>query len=846
MHAFHEYISKQLSDLLKKKRVIVFYDPREEFAPFIDELPILKEDDGFVVRTEIQGVPARIGRFKGSFFGLRAAIEPFSGYDQPEPLLLYVPGVIRDRKGSILMELEKAGDTWEPALKRLARNILSQKYTEGVIDGMLAPESITYRDIVAFLDQNGDEEPPSILKLIFGGVSDGISLLAAWLANDQRDGAIEEKEAAPELYALISSRLGLKIPPEAPLATAREKTARYVLVNELRSDLDTEPPASISMIPVCSTKEHQERVRKLTEKLRKEHADIYTGLADTVEAELGLAQASLDPSGLGSIDTFRFEERLLLRLCGEYTAGREYEAAIRLVNDRGSCFWVDRDVSRQAQWESCRLMAELGLQVEAGKLALSKCGLKAEAWVKAYAAEDGWYRADMIHRNLETWVSRMDSEPEADKALGIVRRDYEELLAGMADGFSKALRESHWSVPNALHQMQVYSEVVQPGGGRAAFFLVDAMRFEMGVELARMLSGAQELTVKPAISALPTITPIGMAALLPGASGSFSVVAHKDRLASRIEGSTVASSTERMKLFKSKVPDMVEMTLGKVLESSPGRLAKAVGDSSLVVVRSQEIDALGEGGDDWMARQVMDTVVPNIARAIRKLAACGIGRFVITADHGYQFSLLKGEDMRMDSPGGATLEIHRRCWAGHGGVTPPGAVRVSGAELGYDTDLDFIFPVGLAVFKCSGGLRYHHGGTSLQELVVPVVSLRLAASAPQKGHAATVKILNCPQIITNRAFIIQIACDPHIFQLDALTLRVVLISGSEQVGVTGMADKATLDRSTGCITLKPGEKVSVGLMLRADGCEKLRVVVQDPVSDAVLAQSDELPVKLGI
>jgi hypothetical protein len=35
-------------------------------------------------------------------------------------------------------------------------------------------------------------------------------------------------------------------------------------------------------------------------------------------------------------------------------------------------------------------------------------------------------------------------------------------------------------------------------------------------------------------------------------------------------------------------------------------------------------------------------------------------------------------------------------------------------------------------------------------------------------------------------------------------------------------------------------------MLQKNDCERLRVVVQDPETDAVLAQSDELPVKLGI
>jgi hypothetical protein len=36
------------------------------------------------------------------------------------------------------------------------------------------------------------------------------------------------------------------------------------------------------------------------------------------------------------------------------------------------------------------------------------------------------------------------------------------------------------------------------------------------------------------------------------------------------------------------------------------------------------------------------------------------------------------------------------------------------------------------------------------------------------------------------------------------------------------------------------------LMLTRDDCRTVRVVVQDPATDAVLEQSEELPVRLGI
>jgi hypothetical protein len=92
----------------------------------------------------------------------------------------------------------------------------------------------------------------------------------------------------------------------------------------------------------------------------------------------------------------------------------------------------------------------------------------------------------------------------------------------------------------------------------------------------------------------------------------------------------------------------------------------------------------------------MDTVIDNLARAIRKLAAAGIEHFVLTADHGHLFFPSdRDESMRIDAPGGNEIDLHRRCWIGHGGATPAGCVRVTASALGYDSDLDFVFPLGI-------------------------------------------------------------------------------------------------------------------------------------------------------
>ena len=846
MNPLHSYLCQRLDGLLAKHRIVVFYDPRSEFLSFFnDELEVVGLSGCGLPRVLIQERLTYLARFEGSLLALRDAVEPIAGLAKPDPLLLYLPGVERDRQMSVLMELDKAGTTYEPQLNRLARHVLLKQFTDGQIDVMLRPQ-VSYADIVALLQQSQDGAPTSVLRTLFSGAQSE-TLLSRWLADTSLDASIDAKGALPELLQLIESRLGLALPTSTSITAARDKTLRYLLVNEFRADLQAEPPASLSHVPEPALKEQAERLRSVAGDLRTHHANSYAALADQLETSLGLAAAGIEAAHLGSIDTFRFEEQALLTYVGETIAAKDYTKALAVVAGRSRSFWVDRQVSRQAQWEACRLMAELGQQIEQVRPALAKAPNAASQWVELYSADDGWFLVDALQRRLETWVARMDDDPEHTVALECLRRDHEELLKRMADGFTTALRHGGWSVGKVLPQARIHPEVVQTMPGRVAYVVVDAMRYEMGAELARHLDGARDLTLRPSIAALPTITTVGMAALLPGASASFSLDEVQGRLAACIDGSAIPALNERLKYLKARVPGVVDLPLGRLLSLSAGKLQSTVAEAALVLVRSQEIDALGENVDELTARSAMESVIGNVARAIRKLAKAGIESFVITADHGHQFSIRKDDDMKTDNPGGNTLELHRRCWIGHGGSTPPGTVRVSGSELGYDTDLDFVFPTGLGVFKAGGGLSFHHGSVSLQELVIPVLSLRIPSQSSAAGAAgADLQLYGLPEAITNRTFGVRLLLAGDLFEAAEVPLRVVLLADGEQVGQAGMAIGARLDRDTGLLHLTRNFEASVGLMLLRDDCTSVRVVVVDPLTDAELAQSAALPVSLAM
>jgi hypothetical protein len=850
MHTLHDYVARQLADKIKARRIVVWYDERGEFAPFVNELRGGPRAGFEPAPVSVGGSGARLLEFAGSMFELRAAVEPLACGDAPENVVVYLPGCARDKHGSVLMELEKAGATWEPQLKQLAKNVLLQKYTLGQVDEMLPFErKVTYEDLARAAAGGAGAEPPSILKSIFHDASGNDALLAAWLVSDKRDAEIVQKDASPELLKLIRARLGLDLDAKTDLAKQRAITLRYVLAGEFRSDLSCDPPASLDGVPRPPAKDEAAAVRELARRLRTSSAEAYAPIADQLEKELGLANAKLDAAALGSIDTFRFEERALLSRAGGLISAGRFEEALSLVTAREHSFWLDRDVERKAQWEACRRMAELGQVAAQVMAALSKAPADARAWVDAYVAADGWHRLDQVQRRMEAWVAKLAEEPD-ERPLGIVRRAYDDVCHALAEGFASALVKAKWALPGAPHQTDVFGEFVGGHVTPVAYFLVDALRFEMGTELRERLPANSEVTVRHAVGSLPSITPIGMAALQPGAASSFSVVEEGGKLGARIDAAFLPDVVARRKFAAAKVPTLVDLGLDELLGLSSAMLKKRVEGAKVVVVRSQEIDHAGEAGFIFQARQVMDTVIDNLARAIRKLAAAGVSAAVVTADHGHLFfGTERDESMRIDSPGGDTVELHRRCWIGRGGSTPASCIRVSGAALGYATDLDFVFPKGAGVFKAGGALAFVHGGPSLQELIIPVISVRTKVEETGKTKSKALSVTGLPARVTNRIFTATMQQGEQNLALFAspTVVRPFLTAAGRQVGAVGMAIDAQLDQATGCVTIQPGKSATVAFQLSDDSVKSVRVVVLDPATDAELYRSPEdLAVQLGV
>ena len=100
---------------------------------------------------------------------------------------------------------------------------------------------------------------------------------------------------------------------------------------------------------------------------------------------------------------------------------------------------------------------------------------------------------------------------------------------------------------------------------------------------------------------------------------------------------------------------------------------------------------------------------------------------IITADHGFLFQQEPVyENDRSNFPAADNMSIKKRRFAMGNNIKTESGVKIFSAnQLGLEGEWDAAFPLGLNRFPKSGsGNRFVHGGTSLQEIVIPVIRLK--------------------------------------------------------------------------------------------------------------------------
>ncbi|QDT24364.1 PglZ domain-containing protein [Gimesia chilikensis] len=806
-----QLIAKQVDD----KGLVVWYDPEKAYDAAVAELTLPN---------------TTVAHYEGSFLQLRKEIDHLLNDGQPPRLVVYVP-VEREKTYSALIELDCAGIVMQPRqqppacntrLSVLARNALKPILGEdqvGEIERQVESGKLSLADLNSLAEQ-GIDISTGVLKLIFDSANPQ-EVALAFLHSDQHDEEVGKKDAQKELRHLLQISFDIELPAADALSNWRLQLSRHVLLTDLLTVLNKQVPVSLSSVPVANSNGGIDACIRLARTWRndREVRDSYVTVANKVEQELGLDQLEFPVEPLTENETFPCIERALLIHVESELLKSATSDLLELAEYRLSRFWADVVPAIQARWALISSSAEVLVEADRVGKALKNAPTTVPALVRAYADDDEpWCLLDTHHRHMESRKYNFEFAASNDhhgleKLITKAEQRYTEVGSELAKHFITQFSKAKHPIKGLLRQRDIFEKQVKPllGEGKVAYVWVDALRFEMARGLCRLLSDDFKLEVQPAIGTMPTITEIGMAALLPKAHESAKVVSvGGGKLALEIDGKVIKNRKDRVAFLKEHAGVKVfDTKLDDLLPKPAKKVRDGIQNADLILITSQEIDELGEADNMSQARLQIDGVLSHLRRGVRILADQGIKTIVLVADHGHLFADEIGEDMKIEAPGGKAEDLHRRVWVGSGGTSEPSYLRTSLTSLGIESEFDIATPWTFAVFKSKGGGRaYFHGGLSPQELIVPMVVLHSTAKPSVQTTGIQWTLTPGTAKLTTRFFSVQIAgsqSESSLFGFEPPKIRIELRASKKCVSLPVSASYGFED-ATGEVNLKISEE----------------------------------------
>ena len=851
-------IAKQVND----HGLVVWYDPDGVYA---DAFSVLDLPDTTLLR------------YTDSLLRLRWEIDQkhlLDGEEAPR-MVVYVP-MAQDQSHHALIELEAAGVIMQPGQQPPARNTRLAVVARNALKGVLGEDTaahvekqteagkLTLDDLDSLADKGG-EISKGVIALIFGtGNPQEVAL--SFLDNDHLDESITKKDAKGELVELLRRDFGFDAPDGVGLEDLRQRLARHVLMTDFISGLGEVVPQELSSVPVASTPATTAACADVARawRMRRDRRESYVAAACRVEQEFNMAALTFEPEGMVNVETFSAIERALVRYSENRLLKQTDGDMLTLAESRLSRFWCDAEPKLQARWALVASAAEVLLEADRVEQALKKAPSSVTGMIKEYAeVADPWCLLDTHHRHMESrWYNfepQGDDHDSIEKLVIQARRRYVAVGSEMAHQFLKHLMANPPD-KSVARQCEVFENHVKPflGEKKTAYMWVDALRFEMGRELGRLLREDFEVDLQPALAAVPTVTEIGMAALLPGAQGDAKVVtAGSGKLALEIGGVVIKDRKDRVALLKKRAGvEVYDTKLDNLLPKPSKKVREGIENAKLILVTSQEIDELCERDNITQARRQMDGVLNDLRRGVRILVDMGIERIILAADHGHLFADELTEDMKVDAPGGDTADLHRRVWVGHGGNADDAFLRAPLTALGMQGEFDLATPWTFACFRCKGGAKaYFHGGLSPQELLVPVMILR-PSSKPSAGPPIGIAWTLMPgsEKLTTRFFSVQITgYNSGLFDISPPKVRLELRAKGKVVSRAVSASYG-FEEATGDVALRNEEANSktitpntVTLMLAEELDQKsVGLYLLDAGTGAELSRLEKIEVIIAI
>lgn len=670
------------------------------------------------------------------------------------------------------------------------------------------------------------------LQAALGAESARGILLALLAPSDEQKSQLKAGEGwVAEARTLFQHALGLNLLTKAKRWDAiADELWRFLLFSEFALDSPGELPPALANVPRAGP-EARELVFNLCATLRhdgrtKPH---YIEQAEAVEVALKLPELCRGIAELGARDTFPFEEKSLFTQAVVALEQDHPDRFRQLLAERQDSVWTGQGES-QAKWQLLQSAAELLQACQDAERQLTDHSRNQEALIDFYTGS----LRDVDRRQREFEQMASDSFDHSDHATAIIDRArtmYRRFSEQVQTLFIRYLEQAGWPPAGRLANADVFDRLVAPklqeSGRRTAFFLIDALRYELGIELQRLLATDNPTEIQAAYAQLPTVTPVGMASLLPGAGSDLSLARKDDRFVPMLGDKPLPAVTQRMDVLRNRYGQRFAEVALKEFARSKTPLPDT---AELVVIRSNEMDNDFESNPEAALGQVRRTF-QQVSAAIRKLHDAGFQDAIIATDHGFYLNAALEAGDICGKPPGQWVNAHERLLLGDG-ASDTGSYVLPAERLGIRGDFNQAAgPRSMVAYRA--GQWYLHGGASLQEAVVPVLTIRLKPQAESFGKTPGVKLSykRGAKRVTTRRPVIDVQVEVgDLFGLGA-DVTFLIEAQDKQGNVVGEPmPSEPVNPATMAVSLPPGASAQITLKMALDFEGQFTIKALDPTT----------------
>lgn len=460
----------------------------------------------------------------------------------------------------------------------------------------------------------------------------------------------------------------------------------------------------------------------------RQYQDSFDMLSDKFSDDLDIRDdlSSRDFKQLIDIDYFRLIDNKIISALANAVLQSDFTAeqiAIWIRQRRQSHWYAEFEHTYQALDNAAQFIATFN-QV---KIDMDSLVQGVERYTQSWYKLDQLYRKFIYHKLESGEVSLLNHLN--DKIENIYSNNYLLKLGNRFQEFVES--ESQWNAAAILRQDNFFGHWVKPfldNNNKIYVIISDAMRYEIADELVSLIRQEDRYSadIAPMLSMLPSYTQLGMAALLPNETLS---IADNTSGTVLVNGQSSQGRSNRSKILKAALQDRGDaITADNFMQLNRDGSRELLKANDVIYIYHNRIDHTGDKMlSEGQAFEAAEKTLSDLMKIIKKLAAANANNILITADHGFIYqnreidqSDFSGAEVR----GKEILYKDRRFILGKGLVESPGLHKFSSEALGLIGDVEVQIPKSINRLRLSGsGSRFVHGGASLQEVVVPVVSI---------------------------------------------------------------------------------------------------------------------------